>query len=218
MQERHKLGREKSPVTFSEMTLQLLPAMLGTGCYLSSVFPAKSRPHVALQPCHPEAVPGPCLAPMNAAAWHKGKSRCNSNQVPNQSPRRARADRQLEGDTRDWQMKPVHKNPSFSHGTHLINQPSCLSRSSPSPLLGGELEATKEQRTNNMDFLEHEKEAPIAEMQKKSSVWALIKMAWFPKRGDTPLVNCSCEQEVCKRTRAAKFAKPYTDERWLEPW
>jgi len=63
-------------------------------------------------------------------------------------------------------MNTEHKNPPFRQGTLLINQPSCLSHSSPSPLLGGELEATEEQRTKNMDFLEHEEEAPMGEMQK----------------------------------------------------
>lgn len=114
-------------------------------------------------------------------------------------------------------MNPAHKNPSFRQGTHPINQPSCLSQSSLSPLLEGELEAMEEQRTKSIDFLEHEKEAPMGEMQKKSSAWALIKMSSFPKRGDTPLVNCSCEHKVYKRTGAAKFAKPCIDERQLEP-
>lgn len=105
----------------------------------------------------------------------------------------------------DVQVNPAHKNPSFRRGTHLTNQPTCLSHSSPSPLPGGELKAVEEQA------------APMGEMQKKSSMWALIKMAWFPNQGDTPLVNCSCEHEVCKRTRAVKFAKPCIDERRLDP-
>lgn len=48
-------------------------------------------------------------------------------------------------------------------------------------------------------------------------MWALIKMAEFPKWGEIPLlVNCSCEHEICMRTPAAKFAKSCTDEGQLE--
>lgn len=74
-------------------------------------------------------------------------------------PGEPEADRQVEGDTRDWQINSVRKNPSFRQGTHFMNQPRCSSHSSPSHSLGEELEATAEQRTKNMDFLEHEKEA-----------------------------------------------------------
>lgn len=56
---------------------------------MSSVFPAKSQAHVALQPCHPEAVYGLHLTLVNMA-WDKIKTSCNSKQVPDHSPKRAR--------------------------------------------------------------------------------------------------------------------------------
>lgn len=91
-----------------------------------------------------------------------GATQTRSQTSPPEEPG---ADRQVEGDTRDWEMNPMHRNLYFGRQTHLTNQSCCLSRSPPSPLLGGELEAVVEQRTENMGFLEHENEAPMAEME-----------------------------------------------------
>lgn len=109
-----------------------------------------------LQPCHPEAAPGLCLALMSAAAWCKGKRRCSSNCVLRLSPRRARR-KKLEGETRDWQMTPCTRI-HVSEG-ELISLIHVLL------LLGGELEAMAKQKTKNMGFLQREKEAPVGEME-----------------------------------------------------
>lgn len=130
--------------------------MLGTGCYSNSLFPSRSQPHAAALPSRGSSwsVPGPDEHSSLVQREKEVQLKLCPKALSQESQEKT------AGETRDWQMSPVHKNPCFGSRTHLTN-----SRPSPTPLLGGELEATAKQRTENAGFLQHEKGAPMGEME-----------------------------------------------------
>lgn len=133
MQERHKLGREKSPVTFS--------------CSDSAVVTGNARDWVLFKLCFPSQISGPCSSPAlpsRGSFWSApdpgehslGQSekqlqlKPGSKLLPQESQQKAENLRERPGTgkwTQHTRIPQLHKE--------LINQPSCLSHSSPSPFL-----------------------------------------------------------------------------------
>lgn len=186
MQERYKLRREKSPVTFSAVPLQLSLGMQRTGCFLSSVFPAKSQAHVALHPCMQRQFLV-CTWPWWTWLGTKWKAVATQTRFQIAPPGEPEEGRELQGDTRDWQVNPVYKNPSVRQGARYSAK--LLIRFLSISLAGSSL-SRKEQRSSKprtWSFWNTRRKHLWEKWKKKSSVWAVIKTACFQGREILPL-------------------------------